>query len=225
MAHKTAAIIASWCLKGLLNGAHFYNKAWIFEMTKRAQRDKAWVKKIAIFLVGGVFVFCFILLRSGEIDAITEVKFNEKAGNQLRELADRVVVLKEKRKLIVMRADKVLRIFNIALGRYAKGHKFQEGDARTPEGSYILDKKLRDSQFYRAIRISYPNETDIARARASGVNPGGKIMIHGLPNQKSEEDVGHPYIDWTQGCIAVTNREMRALWSIIEPGIPIEIHP
>lgn len=194
-------------------------------MTKSAQNDDAWAKKIAIFLVRGLLIFYFIFLCRGEIAAIAEVKFNEKAGNQLRELADRVVVLKEKRKLIVMRADKVLEIFNISLGRYSKGHKLQEGDARTPEGSYVLDKKLRDSQFYRAIRISYPNETDIARAEALGVNPGGKIMIHGLPNQKSEEDVGHPYIDWTQGCIAVTNREMLTLWSIIEPGIPIEIHP
>ena len=194
-------------------------------MRKSALNDDAWTKKIAIFSVRGVLVFCLIFLCSGAINALAEVKFNEKAGNQLIELADRVVVLKEKRKLIVMRADKVLKIFSIALGRYSKGHKLQEGDARTPEGSYILDKKLRDSQFYRAIRISYPNETDIARAEASGVKPGGKIMIHGLPNQKSAEDVGHPYIDWTQGCIAVTNQEMRVLWSIIEPGIPIEIHP
>ena len=194
-------------------------------MTKSVQNDSAWAKKIAIFLDRGVLVFCFIFLCSGEINAIAEVKFNEKAVNQSRELADRVVVLKEKRKLIVMRADKVLKIFNIALGRYAKGHKLQEGDSKTPEGSYTLDKKLRDSRFYRAIRISYPNATDVARAEALGVNPGGKIMIHGLPNNKTEEDVGHPYIDWTRGCIAVTNPEMRVLWSIIEPGIPIEIHP
>jgi len=194
-------------------------------MTNSARNDHGWGEKLGIFLARGVLAFCFIFLCSGETDAIAEAKVHEKAGNQLGELADRVVVLKEKRKLIVMRAEKVLKIFNIALGRYSKGHKLQEGDARTPEGSYVLDKKLRDSQFYRAIRISYPNETDKARAEASGVNPGGKIMIHGLPNNKSEKDVGHPYIDWTQGCIAVTNQEMRVLWSIIEPGIPIEIHP
>ena len=194
-------------------------------MTNSARNDHEWAEKIWIFLARGVLAFCVIFLCSGETDAIAEAKVYEKAGNQLRELADRVVVLKEKRKLIVMRAEKVLKIFSIALGRYSKGHKLQEGDARTPEGSYILDKKLRDSQFFRAIRISYPNETDIAHAEALGVNPGGKIMIHGLPNQKSAEDVGHPFIDWTQGCIAVTNREMQVLWSIIEPGTPIEIHP
>ena len=194
-------------------------------MIKSTENDHGCAEKIGIFLFRGALAFCFIFLCSGETNAIAEAKVHEKAGNQLRELADRVVVLKEKRKLIVMRAEKVLKIFNIALGRYSKGHKLQEGDARTPEGSYVLDKKLRDSQFYRAIRISYPNETDKARAEASGVNPGGKIMIHGLPNNKSERDVGHPYIDWTQGCIAVTNQEMRVLWSIIEPGIPIEIHP
>ncbi|MEC8622879.1 MAG: L,D-transpeptidase family protein, partial [Pseudomonadota bacterium] len=141
-------------------------------MRKSTQNDDAWTKKIAIFSVRWVLVFYLIFLFSGAINAIAEAKVHEKAGTQLIELADRVVVLKEKRKLIVMRADKVLKIFSIALGRYPKGHKLQEGDARTPEGSYILDKKLRDSQFYRAIRISYPNETDIARAEASGVKPG-----------------------------------------------------
>ncbi len=141
------------------------------------------------------------------------------------QIADRVVVLKGDRRLVVMKGDRVLRIFRIALGRYPKGHKRREGDAKTPEGSYTLDYKLEDSAFFRAIHISYPNRRDLARAEAKGVSPGGKIMIHGLPNDMSAEDVGHPWIDWTQGCIAVTNREMKELWSMIRPGTPIEIHP
>jgi murein L,D-transpeptidase YafK len=139
--------------------------------------------------------------------------------------ADRVVVLKTARKLILMREDRVLRIYRVALGRYPLGHKQQEGDAKTPEGAYTLDFKLKDSAFYKAIRVSYPNGQDISYAHARGVEPGGKIMIHGLPNKLSAARVGHPMIDWTQGCIAVTNREMDEIWRMVDPGTPIEIHP
>ena len=83
----------------------------------------------------------------------------------------------------------------------------------------------QDSAFYRAIHISYPNRRDAARARAIGKDPGGKIMIHGIPNKMSKDDVGHPYIDWTQGCIALTNREMDEVWDMVADGTQIEIHP
>ena len=139
--------------------------------------------------------------------------------------ADRVVILKTERTMILMQGDLVLRIYRIALGRYPIGHKQQEGDARTPEGAYTLDFKLKDSEFYKAIRVSYPNQQDISYARARGVDPGGKIMIHGLPNKVPAARVGHPMIDWTQGCIAVTNREMDEIWRMVDPGTPIEIHP
>lgn len=139
--------------------------------------------------------------------------------------ADRVVVLKSERKLYLMANNKVMRTYRIALGRYARGQKIREGDARTPEGSYTLDFKLRDSGFYRAIQISYPNERDIVRARNLGVDPGGQIMIHGLPNQMRADDVGHPTLDWTQGCIAVTNREIDEIWRLVDLGTPIEIYP
>ena len=139
--------------------------------------------------------------------------------------ADRVVVLKTERRMILMQGDDVIRVYRIALGRYPMGPKRREGDARTPEGVYTLDFKLKDSDFYKAIRVSYPNDQDISLARDLGVEPGGKIMIHGLPNEVSASRVGHPSIDWTQGCIAVTNSEMDEIWSMIDPGTPIEIHP
>jgi murein L,D-transpeptidase YafK len=138
---------------------------------------------------------------------------------------DRVVVLKSERRLVLMRGESVVRVFSVALGRYPTGPKRRAGDARTPEGAYELDYKLEDSAFYRAIHISYPNAQDRARARAEGVDPGGKIMIHGLPNDRTAGYVGHPRIDWTQGCIAVTNAEMDELWRLVEIGTPIEIHP
>ena len=139
--------------------------------------------------------------------------------------ADSVVLLKGERKLVLMRGDQVLRVIRVALGRYPKGRKLRQGDAKTPEGSYTLDYKLKESSFYRAIHISYPNTRDITYARARGVDPGGQIMIHGLPNRMSAARVGHPTLDWTQGCIAVTNREMDILWKMIDAGTPIEIHP
>lgn len=138
---------------------------------------------------------------------------------------DRVVLLKGERRLVLMAGDYVMRVYNVALGRYPKGHKTRQGDAKTPEGEYTLDFKLEDSAFHRAIRISYPNARDRARAEARGVDPGGKIMIHGLPNDMSANRVGHPSIDWTQGCVAVTNQEIDEIWNMVEIGTPIEIHP
>ena len=139
--------------------------------------------------------------------------------------ADRVIVLKSKRQMILMRNELILKIYPVSLGRYPKGHKQFEGDARTPEGEYLLDSKLEDSHFYRAIRINYPNAQDIAYARAMGKKPGGKIMIHGLPNTMSAERVGHTLIDWTQVCIAVTNSQMDEIWQMVDAGTPIKIHP
>ena len=138
---------------------------------------------------------------------------------------DRVVVLKSERKLVLMSGDYVLRVYQVALGRYPSGHKARQGDAKTPEGEYTLDFKLRKSGFHKAIHISYPNARDRARAAAAGVDPGGKIMIHGLPNKLKAARVGHPSIDWTQGCIAVTDKEIDEIWNMVKIGTPIEIHP
>ena len=139
--------------------------------------------------------------------------------------ADRVIVLKSKRRMILMRDSLILKVYQVSLGRYPKGHKQFEGDSRTPEGEYLLDTKLEDSHFYRAIRINYPNAQDIAHARQMGKEPGGKIMIHGLPNTMSAERVGHTIIDWTQGCIAVTNSQMDEIWQMVDAGTPIKIYP
>lgn len=141
--------------------------------------------------------------------------------------ADRLVVLKGERRLVLMRGDRVMKVFRVALGRYPKGHKTRQGDARTPEGTYTVDYRLDSdkSKFYRALHISYPNKQDRARARQLGVDPGGQIMIHGLPTKWSAKDVGHPRLDWTQGCIALTNREMDQVWKMVDDGTTIEIHP
>ena len=141
--------------------------------------------------------------------------------------ADRLVVLKGERRLVLMRGDRVMKVFRVALGRYPKGAKVREGDARTPEGTYTVDYRLdtNKSKFYRALHISYPNRQDRAQARKLGVSPGGQIMIHGLPTKWSAKDVGHPRLDWTQGCIALTNREIDQVWKMVDDGTTIEIHP
>jgi len=134
-------------------------------------------------------------------------------------------VFKSERKLVLMRGEDVIKVYDVALGRYPKGHKVSDGDQRTPEGSYTLDYRLPRSAFHKAIHISYPNDEDLARATALGVSPGGRIMIHGLPNQVSARQVNHPKLDWTQGCIAVTNREIDEIWAAVDDGTPIEIYP
>jgi murein L,D-transpeptidase YafK len=141
--------------------------------------------------------------------------------------ADRLVVLKGERRMVLMRGDRVMKVFRVALGRYPKGHKTREGDARTPEGTYKVDYRLDSdkSKFYRALHISYPNRADRERANRLGIDPGGQIMIHGLPTRWSAKDVGHPRLDWTQGCIALTNREMDQVWKMVDDGTTIEIHP
>lgn len=162
---------------------------------------------------------------SGAADARPGVRAGARYAALTVGKPDRLVVLKSERKLVLMRGNHVLRVYNVALGRYPEGRKQREGDAKTPEGTYTIDYKLTKSGFYKAIHISYPNASDVARARRRGEKPGGKIMIHGLANNWTAKQIGHPWLDWTQGCIAVTNREMDEIWRLVDPGTPIEIHP
>ncbi len=139
--------------------------------------------------------------------------------------ADSVIVKKEDRKLFLMAGDEVVRSFDIALGSNPIGHKRSEGDGRTPEGKYILDWRNPGSRFYMSIHVSYPNGSDVRKARAHGMRPGGEIMIHGLSEEafRTENDVMRA--DWTDGCIAVRNADMHEIWLAVADGTPIEILP
>lgn len=140
--------------------------------------------------------------------------------------ADLVVVYKGKRVLQLKREGRILKSFTIALGRDPRGPKRMEGDGRTPEGVYTLDWRNPRSEFYRSIHISYPHPTrDTVHAARWGVDPGGLIMLHGLPNGLHARHVGHPRTDWTDGCIAVTNEEMDEIWARVEDGTTIIIYP
>ncbi|MCH4294043.1 L,D-transpeptidase family protein [Shewanella sp. 3B26] len=138
---------------------------------------------------------------------------------------DLVVVNKSDAQMQVFYRGELIKSYRIAMGDNPKGHKLKEGDQRTPQGRYILDFKKADSAYYRSIHISYPNEEDLLRASALGISPGGAIMIHGQdPKSPLSAEEAQKY-NWTNGCIAVTNKEMDELWQLIDPGTPIEIWP
>jgi murein L,D-transpeptidase YafK len=139
--------------------------------------------------------------------------------------ADRVVVYKQERKLVLLFQGKELRSYKVALGGEPIGAKTQQGDHRTPEGLYVLDSRNPNSHYYKAFHISYPNSKDIAAARKLGVSPGGDIMLHGLPKEYAWVGKAHTLHDWTDGCVAVTDEEMDEIWKLVRVGTPIEIKP
>jgi murein L,D-transpeptidase YafK len=136
-----------------------------------------------------------------------------------------VLVLKEPRRMLLLRGDRVLRDYRVALGRNPSGPKRHQGDGRTPEGRYRLDSRSQHSGFHRAIHISYPNPADREFARRAGLAPGDGVMIHGLPNGGGWVGEEHLGFDWTDGCIAVTDDEMMEIWGLVDDGTPIEIRP
>lgn len=140
--------------------------------------------------------------------------------------ADKIIVIKSKRVMLLLNNGEILNAYRISLGKHPVGHKIRQGDQKTPEGTYVIDSRISDSKFYLALHISYPNDADIKNAQKLGVDPGGDIVIHGLPNGLGKK-IGklHRMTDWTDGCIAVTNSEMEEIWQLIPDGTTIEIKP
>jgi murein L,D-transpeptidase YafK len=140
--------------------------------------------------------------------------------------ADKIVVIKSKRVALLMNNGEVIKAYRVSLGKQPVGRKSRQGDLKTPEGTYIIDSRIADSKFYLALHISYPNDADVKSAQKLGIDPGGSIMIHGLPNGLGKR-IGklHRLSDWTDGCIAVTNSEMDEIWELVPDGITIEIKP
>lgn len=139
--------------------------------------------------------------------------------------ADRIVVHKHERVLELMAGDVTLKRYTISLGREPVGAKQREGDGRTPEGRYRIDYRNPASGYHLALHISYPDAKDRARARKAGVSPGGDIMIHGMRNGYGWIGPLHRLVDWTNGCIAVTDAEMDEIWRAVANGTEIEIRP
>ncbi|WP_288016094.1 L,D-transpeptidase family protein [Blastomonas sp.] len=138
---------------------------------------------------------------------------------------DRILIKKSQRKLIALSGGKVAETMSVSLGREPVGQKHMEGDSRTPEGLYRITEHKRDSRYYRALRLGYPINKQITKAKALGVDPGGDIMIHGLPNGLGALGRAHLWMDWTRGCIALTNGEVDWLYQSTPDGTVVEIYP
>ena len=142
-----------------------------------------------------------------------------------KEKIDIIVVKKSERILYAVKNDKIIKKYNIALGRNPKGHKKKEGDKKTPEGYYFVDGKNAKSNFFLSLHISYPNFYDKRVAERNNINPGEHIAIHGLPSINLLSQYLYNGVDWTDGCIALNNSDMQELWDLTEEGTQILIKP
>jgi murein L,D-transpeptidase YafK len=136
---------------------------------------------------------------------------------------DLVKVDKSENRMYLIANGEVIKNYHVAFGESPKGHKQQEGDEKTPEGSYTLDYIKEDSAFYRAMHISYPNQKDIKEAKRKGVSPGGLIMVHGQSNRPGWLSSTAQRTNWTDGCIALTNSEMDEFIALVKVGTAIYI--
>lgn len=134
------------------------------------------------------------------------------------EQVDAIRVDKSERRMELLRGDKVVRRYRVMLGDDPVGPKRKQGDERTPEGRYTITFRNGASRYHLSLRVSYPDEADVAWAKARGLDPGGDIMIHG----GTPPGYGR---DWTDGCIAVTNAEIEEIWRLVPVGTPITISP
>jgi murein L,D-transpeptidase YafK len=176
-----------------------------------------WLPRRATAVLCGILILCLGLCLSLGGPAAA-------AGAETRK-ADLVVVYKGLRRMKLLNHGEILHEYRIALGRKPVGPKDRAGDDRTPEGVYRIDGRNARSNFHRSLHISFPNEDDVKRARTLGVQTGDAIMIHGIANDYTECEVGHPVVNWTAGCIAVTNREIDEIWGLVDDGTAILILP
>ena len=120
-----------------------------------------------------------------------------------------------------MSNDKIIRKFKVGLGFNPKRHKIEQGDGRTPEGLYYIDRKNYNSKYFLSLGISYPNAQDAKNAKKLNIDPGGDIFIHGGPRYKGE----YGKRDWTAGCISVSDKNIKIIYSMVKTGTPILIRP
>jgi len=139
--------------------------------------------------------------------------------------ADKIIIAKSKRIMILMSGDKTLKTYRVSLGTVPVGPKQVQGDHKTPEGNYVISGKNAGSRFHLSLRVSYPSPADRARARKMGSSPGGDIMIHGLGREFAFLGPLQWQTDWTDGCVAVTNEEIDEIWRLVPVGTRVEIRP
>ncbi|MFL6426595.1 MAG: murein L,D-transpeptidase family protein [Acidobacteriaceae bacterium] len=126
--------------------------------------------------------------------------------------------------MMLMSNGRPIKSYKVALGR-SEGAKDARGDHKTPEGQYFIDSKNAASRFHLALQISYPNASDSLRAHHAGIDPGGAIMIHGVEKQFAWLGPLQHDVDWTDGCVAVTNPEIEEAWRLIPVGMPVDVRP
>jgi murein L,D-transpeptidase YafK len=171
-------------------------------------------------------LICGVLCLAGTVraDGLLRPVVSQPALKSELPVVNRVVVYKGERRLALMHGKEEVRSFRVSLGLMPEGHKERAGDFRTPEGHYTLTRRNARSDFFLSIQVSYPNDGDMRRARANGWDPGGSIMIHGLPNKLRREPEYYAR-DWTDGCIAVSNSDMIEIWLLTQYNTPIDILP
>ncbi|HQR73765.1 MAG TPA: L,D-transpeptidase family protein [Sulfurovum sp.] len=142
-----------------------------------------------------------------------------------QESIDRIVVVKAERKMYLYKDNKIQSTLPVSLGKNPVGAKEKQGDNKTPEGEFWISKKLCSPKYYRSLCISYPRPEDRAKAAKKGLNPGGDVTIHAQPtwNATGKGDKYTLTQNWTQGCVAVTNTDMKKLWYAVREGVPIVI--
>ena len=153
------------------------------------------------------------------------IKLKKEGAAILKGPADKILIEKKERRLTLLSKGKVLKTFQIALGGNPDGPKERQGDNKTPEGTYVIDSRNKDSRYHLSLHISYPNEKDKKRAKQLGVSPGGDIMIHGIKNGLSWVGDHHTEVDWTKGCVAVTDEEIEEIDKSAPNGTIVEIRP
>jgi tetratricopeptide (TPR) repeat protein len=163
-----------------------------------------------------------IITLQKQIEALQQKVFNFAI---LTGPADKILIEKKERRLMLISKGEVIKTYKIALGGNPDGPKERQGDNKTPEGTYFIDSRNKDSQYRLSLRISYPNERDKKRAKELGVSPGGDIMIHGIKNGFSWVGDFHTDVDWTKGCIAVTDEEIEEIEKLAPNGTIVEIRP
>jgi len=172
--------------------------------------------------LGVVLVIMLIAVGGGWLQAHAQSQAQAPmAGNAV----DEIVILKSARTMSLENNGQVLKTYKVALGRQPVGAKDREGDHKTPEGEYTVDAKNAHSDYYLALHLSYPSEADRVRARAMGVSPGSDVEIHGLPKGYGWIGAGHRLMDWTDGCVAVTNHEIEEIFGMVPVGTRVEMRP
>ncbi len=160
--------------------------------------------------------FAFGALAALAIPGCSASKFKRYNGPEVTA----IVVNKTAKRMFLLHNEEVLKAYDIYLGFAPAGPKQFEGDGKTPEGTYLIDRRNPNSSFHLSLGISYPNTQDIAFAESMGKRPGGNIFIHGQPNNDKKSGKKE---NWTAGCIAVRDKEIEEIYAMVRNGTLITI--